>query len=153
MRRKVLNLIAFVVSAIVRVAVGKKETGRRMVYIAGPISKGDLAGNINRANEAFRTLAKAGFAPLCPQWSCFSGGAQQTATGGSVFAFATATGNGMSHAEWLAVDLEFVRRADAVLRIPGESTGADMETAEAQRLGIPVFNSVDEIIQWAQLVA
>jgi hypothetical protein len=119
-----------------------------MVYIAGPISRGDLAHNINQANAAFRQLAEAGFAPLCPHWSCFSGGALVSPTGGSVYALASATGNGMSHASWLAVDLVFVERADAVLRLPGESTGADMEVRHANEMRIPVFHSVADLIAW-----
>ncbi len=123
---------------------------RRMVYLAGPISRGDLAHNINQANAAFRALADAGFAPLCPQWSCFSGGALVAPTSGEVYAMASATGNGMSHAAWLAVDLVFVERSDAVLRLPGDSTGADMETAHARRCGVPVFDSLADVIAWGQ---
>lgn len=120
-----------------------------MVYIAAPISKGDLAQNINQASAAFRELAEAGLAPLCPQWSCFSGGAYRMISG-KVIAFASATGNGMSHSEWLAVDLAFVHRSDAVLRLPGESTGADQETDYAKLQGIPVFDSVAEVIRWSK---
>lgn len=122
---------------------------RLMVYIAGPISKGDLCENINQASRAFKTLAKAGLAPLCPQWSCFSGKAEVSATGGSVYALATTDGNGMSHKEWLDVDLEFVARSDAVLRLPGESTGADTEVTFARNRLIPVFHSIDDVLKWA----
>jgi hypothetical protein len=34
---------------------------------------------------------------------------------------------------------------DAVLRLPGESTGADVEVAYAEGLNLPVFYSIDEI--------
>lgn len=125
------------------------DRGRRMVYIAGPISKGDLAHNINQATDAFAKLARAGLAPLCPQWSAYSGEAKLSATGGSVYAVASAVGCGLSHADWLAVDLAFVARSDAVLRLPGESVGADMETALARERGIPVFDSVADVIAWA----
>lgn len=121
-----------------------------MVYIAGPISRGDLCHNINQANAAFRELALAGLSPLCPHWSCFSGGALVAPTSGQVYALASGTGNGMSHAEWLAVDLTFVERSDAVLRLPGESTGADLEVQHALALGIPVFTEVRDLIAWAR---
>lgn len=120
---------------------------RARVYIAGPMSKGSLQHNITQANEAFRLLAGAGLAPFCPHWSAYSGEVYRTHA--AVWAFATATGNGMSHAEWLAVDLPWVAAADAVLRLPGDSPGADQETAEARRLGIPVFNSIPAVIEWA----
>lgn len=141
---------------------------RKRIYIAGPISKGDLAHNINQASKAFRTLADAGFAPFCPHWSVYSGvdaaqlyeqrddsGYSIVAEDGEaitdVMAKASAQGNGMSHADWLAVDLAWVAVSDAVLRLPGESTGADIEMAEALRLGIPVFTSIPDLLgtAWA----
>jgi hypothetical protein len=32
------------------------------------------------------------------------------------------------------------------VRLPGESVGADGEAAEARRLGIPVYGSVEELL-------
>jgi nucleoside 2-deoxyribosyltransferase len=122
---------------------------RRVVYVAGPISRGDLCHNINQANRAFKELAEAGLAPLVPHWSCFSGGALVSASGGSVFAFATVGGCGLPHAEWIELDLAFVERSDALLRLPGESVGADAEVAHATAKGIPVFTSVEDVIRWA----
>lgn len=127
---------------------------RQRVYIAGPISKGDLAANINQATEAFLALAKAGFAPMCPHWSSFSGGAKVFASPfaglavGTVYAVAGANPNELTHGDWLAIDLEWVRVSDAVLRLPGESTGADLEVAEAVRRGIPVFFDAGRVIDW-----
>lgn len=123
---------------------------RRMVYIASPISKGDLAWNIQQATNAFKELAAAGFAPLCPQWSAFSGPVLVSSTGGTVYAIASAGGCGLSHAEWLAVDLVFVARSDAVVRLPGESVGADQEVEYALTHGIPVFDSVEAVVLWAR---
>jgi hypothetical protein len=118
---------------------------RPKVYIAGPISKGDLAHNVNQATAAFVTLAKAGLAPLCPHWSVYSKPAFRF--DGNVFCKATANGNDeMTHADWIGADLPWVAAADAVLRLPGESTGADMETAHARERGIPVFDSVEALL-------
>lgn len=125
-------------------------TARRMVYIAGPISKGDLCHNINQATAAFKALAEAGVAPLCPQWSCFSTGAFVCPMSGGVFAQATATGCGLSHGHWVETDLVFVERSDAVLRLPGESSGADMEVAHARANGVPVFDCLADVIAWAK---
>lgn len=118
------------------------------MYIAGPISRGDLARNINQATRAFRELAAAGFAPWCPHWSALSGEVQAGTLG--PWAKATAAGCGLSHAEWLAVDLSWVEVADAVVRLPGDSVGADQETAHARARGIPVFGSVAMLVGgWA----
>ncbi len=123
----------------------------KRVYLAGPISKGDLAHNINQASEAFARLALAGLSPLCPQWSAFSGGAHWSHFGDvvRVEGVATATGCGLSHADWLRVDLLWVAVCDAVLRLPGESVGAEQETAFAKMNGIPVFTDERELLMWA----
>lgn len=120
------------------------------VYIAGPISKGDLAHNVNQATAAFVALAKAGFAPWCPHWSVYASPCQTAVyvTGG-VVGIGTAKGNDeMTHEDWLGVDLPWVGVADAVLRLPGESSGADRETAHARDCGVPVFDSLADVIAW-----
>lgn len=38
-----------------------------------------------------------------------------------------------------------LERCDAVLRLSGESKGADADVARARALGLPVFTSIDEI--------
>ena len=132
------------------------------VYIAGPISKGNLAANVNQATEAFVRLAKAGLAPFCPHWSVyakpcrpgldFHGGADE-----GMFVVmddrceCTGTRNGndeMTHADWMGIDLPWVSVAEAVLRLPGESTGADLEVKEAYARGIPVFHRTEDVIAW-----
>lgn len=120
--------------------------GRPRVYIAGPISKGDLADNVNSATLAFIRLAREGFAPFCPHWSVFSGGCAYVGEG-EVVARGTSIGNVMmSHADWIGVDLPWVAVANAVVRLPGESVGADAEVAHAIALGIPVFDGLDSLI-------
>lgn len=132
------------------------KAGRRRVYIAGPISKGDLAHNVNQATAAFVALAKAGFAPMCPHWSVYCKPAQRASVRDrvllhhdreGVFCEATAMGaTDMTHADWMGIDLPWVEVSDAVLRLPGESVGAEMEVACAQERGIPVFLSVDDLV-------
>jgi len=126
---------------------------RKRVYIAGPISKGDLAHNINQATAAFVALAKAGLAPLCPHWSVY---AKPAIVGPAahlpheVWCKATVDGSpGMSHDDWIGVDLPWVIMADAVVRLPGESSGADIETGCARDHGVPVFDSVEACVAWA----
>jgi hypothetical protein len=52
----------------------------------------------------------------------------------------------LGYEDWLAFGLELVERADAVVRIPGESPGADREVAHAVAKEIPVFFGVEELI-------
>ena len=43
--------------------------------------------------------------------------------------------------DWLTLDKEWLKICDAVLRLPGESHGADDEVKTAECLGIPVYYS------------
>jgi hypothetical protein len=51
---------------------------------------------------------------------------------------------------WYEYDLALVARCDAVLRLPGASTGADKETAFAESRGIPVFTDEAALREWAR---
>jgi hypothetical protein len=104
------------------------------VYIAGPITRGDLRTNIKQATDAAVLLVKAGYAPFVPQLTCYMGG--DVPTVGGV--------DGISHGDWLATDLPWVAVADALLRLPGESVGADMEVNAALKLSIPVYYGLDD---------
>lgn len=50
---------------------------------------------------------------------------------------------------WYAYDLATLARCDAVLRLPGASTGADREVEFAVEIGKPVFTSKAELYAWA----
>lgn len=103
---------------------------KKRIYIAGPMSQGDRLGNLAQALEAFRELIEAGYAPFCPQLTYY-----------------VDTLIPLPHSAWLSVDLPWVAVADAVLRLPGESIGAAMETDLAHRLGKPVFYSVAQLLR------
>ena len=131
---------------------------RPRCYIAGPISKGCLAHNLNQGTEAFLALATAGIAPFCPMWSAYSKPVMTHARFGPagelsqvVTCRATVQGNDrMTHEDWLGIDLEWVGVSDCVLRLPGESVGADRETTHAATNGIPVFFAVDDVVRWSR---
>ena len=48
--------------------------------------------------------------------------------------------------DWLAVDFAWVEVSDALLRLPGDSVGADAEVRLASRLQIPLLHSVEEVV-------
>jgi hypothetical protein len=58
---------------------------------------------------------------------------------------------GQEHGDQVIQDYQYpvaarlLERCDAVLRIPGESHGADHDVARALALGLPVYAHVDEI--------
>jgi hypothetical protein len=109
---------------------------RTRIYIAGPITKGPLADNIRRATEAGVALLRAGYAPLVPHLTCYYGGPVPEVLP-----------CGTRAEDWWAADLPWVAVSHAVLRLPGESVGADMETALAERLGIPVYHDLGTLIR------
>lgn len=123
---------------------------RPRIYIACPISTGNLADNVNAASAAFLALVQAGFAPFCPAWSVYSGFAHGTMMEDNCIGFGSPAGmEGMSHEIWLEVDLAWVEASDLVLRLPGASVGADREVAHARKNGVPVVFSVQEAVDLA----
>lgn len=95
------------------------------VYVAGPYTKGDVVINVRNAIQAAETLAMWGHTPFIPHLS---------------HPWHTVAPHPWGF--WMEQDIAWLRVCEAVLRIPGESTGADKETAEAERLSIPVYHSL-----------
>lgn len=106
---------------------------QRHIYIAGPLSTGDVFANTNRAISAATELVGAGLVPfvphLCALWAIVR--------------------PGISYETWMEQDFAWLRRCDALLRLPGESRGADREVALAGELGLPVFTEVEAVLRWA----
>lgn len=98
------------------------------VYIAGPYTKGDVAINVNRVIQAADKLLALGFIPYVPHlthfWHLISPHPYET---------------------WLDIDNAFLVLCDCVLRLPGESSGADKEVELAKAKGIPVYYNIEEI--------
>ncbi len=110
---------------------------RPKVYISGPLtSSGNVLENIDRAMEATRQLIGLGFAPFCPHLTYHVDPAEQ-----------------IPHHVWMEIALPWVDVADAVLRLSGESVGADLETERAEAVGVPVFHSIGALVEWSQQVA
>jgi len=96
------------------------------VYVAGPYTKGDVAQNVRNAIDAGDELFSRGHTPYIPHLTHFWH---------------------MIHPrpweDWLKIDTEWIPLCDAVLRLEGESAGADMEVKLALTLGIPVYYSIE----------
>src|SRR5712691_3429327 len=104
-----------------------------LVYMAGPISS-DPFGNARKAIRLYsRLLRDLVVVPFCPH-----------------VGFAVNLQVDCSYEAWMADDFAVIRHCDALLRMPGESPGADREVALAEELGIPVFDSVDGLYAWAK---
>jgi hypothetical protein len=101
------------------------------VYVAGPISKGDVLLNIRRGIDAGTELRKNGFAPFVPHNDMI-----QYMIHSNVWDYETLLSN----------DFDWIRKCDAILRIPGESPGADREEVFAKSIGVPVFYNLKDLI-------
>lgn len=109
---------------------------RKRVYIAGPISQGDLRRNLDQSKIAAKALMRFGLAPLNPMLSCYSAVASDTPQ----------VLHDFTHEEWLEADLPWVETAAAVLRLPGPSKGADAEVQHAAAKGVPVYQRMFQLV-------
>jgi len=103
---------------------------RSKVYISHAITTPQPSRTYNWyiAVEVYRRLILAGYSVFCPALSM------------------NCPDNMLiDHATWLEQDLPWVAASDMVLRLPGESKGADMETEFARERGIPVLSPSDFI--------
>ncbi len=101
----------------------------KKVYVAGPYTNGDVARNVSLAVQAGAFLLNAGFAPYVPHLSHFMHMHWQ-----------------QPYETWMRLDFEWVKSCDALLRLPGESSGADREVQLATELGLPIYTSLDDLI-------
>lgn len=108
----------------------------KLVYVAGPLFGPDdwaIRRNIHRAASLGFAVAQLGCYPVIPHTNT-----------GSVFC------GTLTHEFWYAGTLELLRRCDAVILVPGweDSKGTVAEVEEAKRLGIPVFERVEDLKAW-----
>lgn len=95
------------------------------IYVAGPYSAGNSAHNIREAVLAADTLLGLGYVPFVPHlhhfWDLIAPG---------------------EYEQWMALDLAWLEQCNALLRLPGDSPGADREVEHARSLGMDVFNGI-----------
>ena len=102
-----------------------------VVYIASPYTLGDVGKSVGVHMKVANDLIGRGFCVIAPLLTHFL----------HIF-------YPRDWETWIKVDLELLSRADVVYRVPGKSAGADIETQEAEKLGIPVVHSLDELGVW-----
>ncbi|MDQ3170340.1 MAG: DUF4406 domain-containing protein [Acidobacteriota bacterium] len=98
------------------------------VYVAGPFTKPSPIINTRRAIDAAEQLRRAGYSPFVPHL---------------FFAWEMVHPD-VGYEGWMALDFEWLAACDAIVRMPGESPGADREVAFARERGIAVFAYSDE---------
>ena len=113
-----------------------------LILIAGPYRSGTadepaaLARNLAALEAAAWPIFRKGHVPMIGEWVALP-----------VLRGAGAT----SLADDVAADVLYptanrlLHHCDAVLRLPGASTGADQDVAIAERLGLPVYRRIEDI--------
>lgn len=99
------------------------------VFISSPYTKGSIGENLNRHFQAANALIDLGFNPYVPLFNHFLEIMQPR-----------------PYQVWLDMDFEWVEHCDVVLRLPGESAGADRECEHAAKTGIPVYFSIKRLV-------
>ena len=93
------------------------------VYVAGPYTNGDVAANVANAIRAANKILDAGHTPFVPH----------------LFHFWHLV-YPRRYEDWTAMDMEWLKFCDVIVRLPGESRGADMEVAWAKSKKMAVYN-------------
>jgi hypothetical protein len=102
------------------------------VYVAGPYTKPSPLENVHKAIDAAEILLKHGFMVYVPHLTHYWE---------------------MYHYQhpyewWLEFDKAWIRKCNAMLRLPGESNGSDLEVKYAQDHYMPVFFSIEELLKF-----
>jgi hypothetical protein len=113
-----------------------------LILIAGPYRSGTgddpllLDRNLHRLEEAAWPVFQKGHVPVIGEWVALP-----------VLSSAGASGIADPLAEQVLYPTahRLLQHCDAVLRLPGESKGADLDVRIANERGIPVYTSIDDI--------
>lgn len=117
-------------------------TDSLVILIAGPYASGTggdpalMRRNLDRLEEAAWPLFEAGHVPMIGEWVALP-----------VLASAGASGptDPLAEKVMYPVAHRLLQRCDAVLRLPGESRGADQDVAIARERGIPVYTALRDV--------
>jgi len=113
-----------------------------LVLIAGPYRSGTggdpdrIAANLDRLEQASWPVFAAGHIPMIGEWVALP-----------VLASAGASGplDPLASQVMYPTARRLLEHCSAVLRLPGESTGADQDVAIAQERGLPVYYDLREV--------
>jgi len=117
-----------------------------MILIAGPYRSGTgddpdlLAANLRALEEAAWPVFRAGHVPMIGEWV-----ALPVMRG----AGSTGVGDPVSEQVLYPTAERLLQHCDAVLRLPGASTGADQDVRIARERGLPVYERVEDVPGYA----
>jgi hypothetical protein len=126
-------------------AVASAMSKPMLILIAGPYRSGTnddaslMAANLARMEDAAWPIFRAGHVPMIGEW----------------VALPVLRSAGAGIGDPLAEDILYptarrlLQHCDAVLRLPGESAGADLDVAVATERGLPVYHCLEQIPGYA----
>lgn len=101
---------------------------KKKVFISSPYTIGDQALNVRTQIRIANELMNEGYIPYTPLLSHFQHMIYPR-----------------PYEDWMELDFAWIELCDCVLRLEGESKGADREVAFAISKGIPVYYSIEQI--------
>ena len=96
------------------------------IYIASPYTIGDKQKNVAKQIEVANILLSLGHYPFWPLSCHYLHEAKNR-----------------DYETWMRYDLEWLKVCDCLLRLPGESKGADIEEQFARENQIPIYYETD----------
>ena len=121
-----------------------------MILIAGPYRSGTgddpakMAANLRRLEAASWPIFQAGHIPMIGEWVALP---VWHAAGGDT------VGDALYDQIFHPTAGRLIERCDAILRLPGESTGADNDVRLARARGIPVYAAIEDIPVYQEAAA
>jgi hypothetical protein len=113
-----------------------------MILIAGPYSSGTngdpglMRRNLDKLERAAWPIFQAGHVPMIGEWVALPVLSSAGASGPS---------DPLAQRVMYPTAERLLQHCDAVLRLPGESKGADQDVAIARKRGIPVYTSLADV--------
>ena len=105
------------------------SNGKKLVFLSSPYTLGDVAVNVRESLLMADKIEAAGFMVYAPLLSHFRHMILPH-----------------EYEYWIQRGIEWIGRCDCVLRMPGKSKGADREVRAAEICNIPVYYSLEELI-------
>lgn len=99
------------------------------IYVAGPYTKVDVILNVREAVKVGDKLREMGHTPFIPHLT--------------MLWHLIAPHSAVDY--WYQLDLEWLKKCDALFRFPGKSKGADVEVEFARKLGLPVYFTFEQV--------
>jgi len=116
------------------------EPTPQLILIAGPYRSGTggdperIAANLARLEAVAPAIHRAGHVPMIGEWVALP-----------VLRRAAEAGADLDGDVMYETAARLLEHCDAVLRLPGESAGADQDVAIARRRGLPVYTDVTQV--------